>query len=535
MMTSAALFKRLGGFDEVYQVGYSDIEFCLRAAQAGYRTVYTPFVRLLHHEGGSRGRYLPPSDVLRASCQMLPYLRQGDRYFNPNLSYLHRQPSLARPDEPAPSQVVVGIMQEYHLLPPALPEEAAPLADVDLAQPAPWPEARPAQAAKSLDSLSVLLVSHDLSLSGAPLLLASLAVELAKLGVRITLLSPKDGPVRATYEAAGIPVHIVPCGADPIDNAAPLTHAMAGHDLVLANTIVAALAIHTASAFGIPSILWLHESQYGRDLAANDAGVRAALRGAGLVVLPTPYLANLYGEFLDDARAVVLPHGLDEATLHAEPLGITLPAGKVNIVHVGSLEPRKGQDFLMDTILSLPEGMRSDMEFHFLGRTIDPGFAAALHEECARLPNVHFTGQVDHAQIMAYLDAADIFVLSSRDEVLPLSLLEAMHHGKAIVATRVGGIPDVITHEETGLLVDFGDQVMLASHLQRLASDADLRTRLGQNAAQTFRQHYTMRAFRDQFAELLVRTANVRTERSELRNSLPDGEYGEAHMDVNPT
>ena len=72
MMVPAELFHDLGGFDEIYQIGYSDIEFCLRAAQAGYRTVYTPFARLLHNEGSSRGFYVPPSDVLRASCQMLP-------------------------------------------------------------------------------------------------------------------------------------------------------------------------------------------------------------------------------------------------------------------------------------------------------------------------------------------------------------------------------------------------------------------------------------------------------------------------------
>ena len=534
MMMPAELFDRLGGFDEVYRVGYSDIELCLRAAQAGYRTVYTPFARLLHREGGSRGFCLPPGDVLRASCQMLPAIRQGDRYFNPNLSYLHRKPSLARPDEQSPEDSVIDIMRDYSLLPPDLPGIVPPIDDVDLAQPVPWPQARRTQIGKALESLSVLLVSHDLSLSGAPLLLASLAAELAALGVRLTLLSPKDGPVRATYAAAGIPIQIVPWVADSINDAGPLTHAIAGHDLVLANTIVATLGIHTATAFGKPSILWLHESQYGRDLAAEDADVRAALRSASLVLLPTRHLADLYQEFLPDGRFVVMPYGLDESTLPAQPPGIALPAGKVNVVNVGSLEPRKGQDFLMDAILKLPQRTRSSMEFHFLGRTIDPGFVDALREKAAGLLNIHFVGEVDHAQIMAYLDAADVFVLSSRDEVLPVSMLEAMYHGMAIIATRAGGVAEAIEDGETGLLVDFGDGRTLTRSLQALAYDSDLRGRLGRNAAQTFQQRYTMRTFLDQFADLLVRTANSRLPQEGPTGTQPDGLLDEVQMEPRP-
>ena len=70
LMMRRTVFQQVGGFNSAYQIGYGDIDLCLRTVEAGYRVVYTPFARILHHEGGTRGLSLPASDVLRASCKM---------------------------------------------------------------------------------------------------------------------------------------------------------------------------------------------------------------------------------------------------------------------------------------------------------------------------------------------------------------------------------------------------------------------------------------------------------------------------------
>ncbi|MCL6554171.1 MAG: glycosyltransferase family 4 protein [Firmicutes bacterium] len=82
--------------------------------------------------------------------------------------------------------------------------------------------------------------------------------------------------------------------------------------------------------------------------------------------------------------------------------------------------------------------------------------------------------------IPALLRSADIFVLSSRWEGLPLAVVEAMMAGLPVVATAVGGIPETVLHGETGLLVPPGDAHALASALHRLLQDADLRRRMGE-------------------------------------------------------
>jgi glycosyltransferase involved in cell wall biosynthesis len=90
------------------------------------------------------------------------------------------------------------------------------------------------------------------------------------------------------------------------------------------------------------------------------------------------------------------------------------------------------------------------------------------------------------------LAAADVFVLSSIREGLPVSLLEAMAAGAAIVATAVGGIPDAITDGENGLLVPSGSGRLLSEALARCLEDADLRKRLGRAASEEVERRFSV-------------------------------------------
>ncbi len=87
MMIPRKTFNQVGGCDERYQIAFGDVDICLRIIQQGYRVLYTPFARLIHHEGATRGRLIPAQDLDLAYREFLPHIRSGDPYFNPNLSY----------------------------------------------------------------------------------------------------------------------------------------------------------------------------------------------------------------------------------------------------------------------------------------------------------------------------------------------------------------------------------------------------------------------------------------------------------------
>jgi len=103
---------------------------------------------------------------------------------------------------------------------------------------------------------------------------------------------------------------------------------------------------------------------------------------------------------------------------------------------------------------------------------------------------VRFAGWIGTRERDELLARCALFVLPSHAEGLPMSLLEAMAAGCPVVASAVGGIPDLVVHGANGLLVPPGDRDSLALALERLLVDRDLAARLGSEARATLAQRY---------------------------------------------
>jgi GT2 family glycosyltransferase len=99
MATRSDVFDRLNGFDETLGVDLNDIDFCLRAFAAGYRTVYEPAAELIHHESPSRGTAGGAEDIVKFVDRWRNYISAGDPYFNPHLTRTDVTCGLAGPDE----------------------------------------------------------------------------------------------------------------------------------------------------------------------------------------------------------------------------------------------------------------------------------------------------------------------------------------------------------------------------------------------------------------------------------------------------
>jgi GT2 family glycosyltransferase len=112
MMVRREAFEFVGGFDEEFVVNYSDVDLCLRIRNSGWRIVYTPDARLLHHESYSHQRRIPRRDFERASelWSANGYL-QGDPYFNSSLSYMNPRPDYRRMESDNPSDLNKRLMR----------------------------------------------------------------------------------------------------------------------------------------------------------------------------------------------------------------------------------------------------------------------------------------------------------------------------------------------------------------------------------------------------------------------------------------
>jgi GT2 family glycosyltransferase/glycosyltransferase involved in cell wall biosynthesis len=493
MLMRREVFEKLGGFDEAYQVGYGDIELCLRAVEHGYRVVYTPFARLLHHEGATRGFDQPPSDVLRAYMRMLPLILNGDPFFSPNLSAMHRQPTIAQPGEESIHTRLTHIMHDFGLIP-----------DTDIV-----PESPSFSAAQSdSDAQPLLFITHDLSLSGAPLMLYGLAQQLQAKGYAVTIASPKDGPLHALCSESHISVIV---DQRLLNDARVAYQLLMCYAVVLANTINSYRIVHAARAAQIPCVWWIHESRFGRQMAQNDLSVARAFAAADLVVFPARATAAMYHDMLGSINVNVIPLGIEKPQLVSSNDLIPRCPDSLVLICVGSIEPRKGQDTLVRSIALLPEALLRRLDVYLIGGVIDWTFYKELINCTDQLPNVHMVGQASREQIAAYFATADICVLPSRDEVLPIVLLEAMAYGKSIIATNVGGVSEVIDHGQEGLLVQVEDHQDLARCLIRLIDDSALRRQLGEQARQHFLQDFTQERFVADMEQVIVQVLEQHT------------------------
>lgn len=178
---------------------------------------------------------------------------------------------------------------------------------------------------------------------------------------------------------------------------------------------------------------------------------------------------------IDSARLCDIPNGVD--TRHFRPglpeerrqarEAFAIPEGRL-AVYAGRLSAEKGVDTLLDAVARLP-ATRGSLNLAVLG---DGPETAALKAQAARLrvlPRVRFVGAV--ANVADWLRAADLFVLPSRTEGLPVSLLEAMATGLPCVATRVGGTPQVLQDGHHGRLVPPEDPGALAAALHETSVD----------------------------------------------------------------
>lgn len=102
MMMRRSVFDEVHGFDEGLKIVFNDVDICLKVIKKGYRNLVIPCARLIHYEGLSRDKALPPQDVEIGTSKLLPLVKLGDPYFSPRLSHAVNYPTPHRWFEPDP-------------------------------------------------------------------------------------------------------------------------------------------------------------------------------------------------------------------------------------------------------------------------------------------------------------------------------------------------------------------------------------------------------------------------------------------------
>lgn len=184
----------------------------------------------------------------------------------------------------------------------------------------------------------------------------------------------------------------------------------------------------------------------------------------------------------------VLTHGIDVHSVagrrserEAGRASLGVGPDMTVVITVANLRHEKGYDVLLDAA-ALAAAKRPDLLFISVGQG---PLTSEMEERRGRLglgERFRFLGFRD--DVHRLLAAADVFCLASRNEGLPVALMEAYAIGLPVVATRVGGLPEVVENAGSGMLVDPEDPEALANAVLALAADEPLRRKLGARAAE---------------------------------------------------
>ena len=358
------------------------------------------------------------------------------------------------------------------------------------------PDARPRPA-----PIRVLHIITNLGIGGAERLVVSAARGLPRDRFESVICCLTDrGPLAREVEADGVTVHCV--------NAYPgLSNPLAFTRLVSIIGSVQPTIVHThlqapnlygrlaACLVRVPIVIATEHNVYTGKARRYIAVERMLARLTSALVAVSSEVQQFLGRQLrlPLARIQVIRNGVAAPQPTTEGVAaLTARIGAVptqlRLATIASLTSKKGHDVLLRA-LALLAGRGLCVAAVFAGDGPERARLELIAAELKLRDSVHFLGAVSNpADVLA---AADVFVLPSLVEGLPLALLEAMRAGKPIVATSVGGVPEAVTSGINGLLVAPADDLALADAIATLAASPRQRAELGDQARATADRDFT--------------------------------------------
>ena len=364
-----------------------------------------------------------------------------------------------------------------------------------------------------MDRLTVGILCHP-TYGGSGVVASELALTLAHRGHRVHVFSHRVPP-RLARSAGPVEMHLSQGLPYPLFSSTP-------HDLAITSSI---LRVHTSERLDILHAHYALPHAVSAVLARAASGEEAprvvtTLHGTDITIVGSdPSYAPLTQYLItasDAATAVseslardtrehfcvrsregcdieVIPNFVDTDFFHPSAAQKD-PNGPPRAVHVSNFRPVKRVPWLVEAFAEASEG--TDAELTLVGDGPDQPATLERVRELGLSERVRFLGARD--ALPQLLAPADVFLLTSREESFGLSALEAMSCGVPVVATAVGGVPEVVRDGENGRLAPADDPSAFAAALRELLEDRERARELGANARRDVEERFT----RDQVVQL---------------------------------
>jgi glycosyltransferase involved in cell wall biosynthesis len=321
-----------------------------------------------------------------------------------------------------------------------------------------------------------------------------------------------DGWTTQQLRAHGIPTTVLPL-THAFDRSWPLRFARflerSRIDVVHCHefTIFCYAAAGCALA-SVPLIATVHGKNYWPERAYRRAALRWAIRRASAFVAVSEDLRRHIMDTLDVGGECinVVANGIDLEKFRSEAVPCELVRARhgahrddIVIVCVAALERIKAHDILFDAIAAVRMGVPS-LKLWLVGEGCLRESLERRSAELGLTDTIRFLGW--QPEVQSLIAAADVSVLASRSEGMPLAVIESMACARPVVATLVGGIGEIIEHGVSGFLVAPGSANELADALLRFARDRELRERIGRAGLEQARRRFGLRQMVERYEQL---------------------------------
>ena len=346
----------------------------------------------------------------------------------------------------------------------------------------------------------VALISHELSSTGAPLMLLAAAKAILQDGGQVRVLSFLDGNLKDKFQHLGIEVFVHP---EFRDNKNLLNEFAGDCDFAVANTVVTYPVISLLKG---PQILWwIHEGKViDDDYIARfrkkkfRPDLEETLRLAQKVAVVSDYAKQVVAKY--NSKVQIL--NLAEDDWFGDCLETKKVGNIVQIAMIGAVCPIKGQDVALQAISSLSDEYQKQISLVIAGKN-DNDYAYGLREKYKHLSNVQWYGALPFEKLKGFYEEQDVILVASRDESFSLVALEACMAAKPLIVSSNVGAKFLVENAKNGFVFDSENAKNLQEVLIKLIENRQKLNLMGQESRKMYLKYGSIDSFRKNFLHLL--------------------------------
>jgi len=330
-------------------------------------------------------------------------------------------------------------------------------------------------------------------LAGTEIATYNLADHLARRGHEVHVITSHDAGLPELSEESGFSVHRIAwpkirfIGIVAFWAKICLEIQTIKPDVFHAQSLLCGIPAVVAKKFlKIPYVVWGQGSDIYLPGRFTRMTSKSILQNADAVLALTEDMKQKMREICDRDISVV-PNGIDLKRFEISS-GEKKEGSAKTIIFVGRLHPVKGVQYLIEAMATVHQQM-PNVKLVIVGDGVERARLEELTERLNLNDCIQFAGQVSQESIPRLMHQADVFVLSSLSEGLPVVILEAMAAGLPIVATKVGGIPDIVEEGVNGYLVNAKNPEEIADRLLILLQDDEMWEEISANNREKAEQY----------------------------------------------